>query len=74
MFGRVENRRRAMQARNLRTNVPKIQGLKSSSEQIFSKNCRWVPLKHSPTTQIFASKLHLSMRLEPLLTATSLGS
>ena len=31
-----------MQARNLTTNVPKILYLKSSSEQIFSKNCRWV--------------------------------
>jgi len=33
-----------MQARNLTTNVPKILDLKSSSEQIFFKNCRWVPL------------------------------
>ena len=32
------------QARNFTTNVPKILDLKSSSEQIFSKNCRWVPL------------------------------
>ena len=44
MFGRFENPRRGMQARNLTTNVPKILYLKSSSEQIFSKNCRWVPL------------------------------
>ena len=28
----------------LGTNVPKIVDLKSSSEQIFSENCRWVPL------------------------------
>ena len=34
----------ARQARNFTTNVPKISGLKSSSEQIFSENCRWVPL------------------------------
>ena len=45
MFGRFENPRRGMQARNLTTNVPKILGLKSSSEQIFSKNCGWVPLR-----------------------------
>ena len=32
------------EARNFTTNVPKIQDLKSSSEQIFSKNRRWVPL------------------------------
>ena len=30
---------------NFRTNPPKILDLKSSSEQIFSENCRWVPLK-----------------------------
>ena len=37
-----------MQARNLATtNVPKILDLKSSSEQIFSKNCRWVPLNNN---------------------------
>ena len=39
-----ENPRRGRQARNLTTNVPKILDLKPSSEQIFSKNCRWVPL------------------------------
>ena len=44
MFGRFENPRRSMQARNLTKIVPKILDLKSSSEQIFSKNCRWVPL------------------------------
>ena len=32
------------QARNFTTNVPKILDVKSSSEQIFSENCRWVPL------------------------------
>ena len=37
MFGRFENPRRGMQARNLTTNVPKILDLKSSSEQIFRK-------------------------------------
>ena len=39
-----ENPRRGRQARNSTTNVSKIQDLKSSSEQIFSENCRWVPL------------------------------
>ena len=32
---------------NFTTNVPKILDLKSSSEQIFSENCRWVPLNRS---------------------------
>ena len=40
----MENPRRGRQARNFGKNVPKIVDLKSSSEQIFSKNCRWVPL------------------------------
>ena len=40
----LENPRRGWQARNFTTNVPKILDLKSSSEQIFSENCRWVPL------------------------------
>ena len=40
-----ENPRRGREARNFTTNVPKILDLKSSSEQIFSENCRWVPLK-----------------------------
>ena len=39
-----ENPRRGRQARNFKTNVPKILDLKSSSEQIFSENSRWVPL------------------------------
>ena len=39
-----ENPRTDRQARNFTTNVPKILDLQSSSEQIFSKNCRWVPL------------------------------
>ena len=38
-----ENPRRGRQARNLTKNVPKILDLKSSSEQILYKNCRWVP-------------------------------
>ena len=39
-----ENPRRGRQASNFTTNVPKILDLKSFSEQIFSKSCRWVPL------------------------------
>ena len=44
IFQMLENPRRSRQARNFTTNVPKILDLKSSSEQIFSENCRWVPL------------------------------
>ena len=44
IFQMFENPRRSRQARNFTTNVPKILDLKSSSEQIFSENCRWVPL------------------------------
>ena len=39
-----ENPRRGRQATNFTTNVPKILDLKSSSENIFSENRRWVPL------------------------------
>ena len=39
-----ENPRRGRQARNFTTNVPTILDLKSSSKQIFSENCRSVPL------------------------------
>ena len=45
IFQMFENPRRGKQARNFTRNVPKILDLKSSSEQIFSENCRWVPLK-----------------------------
>ena len=40
----LDNPRRGRQARNFTANVLKFLGLKSSSEQIFSENCRWVPL------------------------------
>ena len=40
-----ENPRRGRLARNFATNVPKILDLNSSSEQIFSENWSWVPLK-----------------------------
>ena len=43
IFLMFENPRRGRQARNFTTNVPKILDLKSSSEQIFSENWRWVP-------------------------------
>ena len=59
IFGGLENPRRGRQARNLTTNVPKILDLKSSSEQIFSKNCRWVPL----TSFMFS----LTYRLTPFV-------
>ena len=39
-----ENPRRGRQARKFTTKILKIQDLKSSSEQIFSKNWRWVSL------------------------------
>ena len=39
-----ENPRRGRQARNFGKNIPKIVDLKLSSEQLFSQNCRWVPL------------------------------
>ena len=38
-----ENPRRGRQARNFTANAPKILDLKSSSEQLFSENWRWVP-------------------------------
>ena len=49
----VENPRRGGQGRNLTTNVPKILDLKSSSERIFSKNCRWVPLVYEEMSFIY---------------------
>ena len=39
-----ENPKRGRQARKFTTNDLKILDLKSSSEQIFSENWRWVPL------------------------------
>ena len=44
-MGVVKNPTRGRQARSLTTNVPKILDIKLSSEQIFSKNCRWVSLR-----------------------------
>ena len=42
IFGGFENPRRGRQARSVTTNVSKILDLKSSPEQICSKNCSWV--------------------------------
>ena len=39
-----ENPSRGMQAKDFTKIVPKILDIKSSSEPIFSENCRWVPL------------------------------
>ena len=47
-----ENPRRDRQARNFTINVTKILDLKSSSEQIFSENCRWVPLSNVSATEM----------------------
>ena len=43
-----ENPRRGRQGRNFGKKVPKIVDLKSSSEQISSENCRWLPLTPYP--------------------------
>ena len=48
-----ENPRRGGQARNLTKNVPKILDLKSSSEQVFSKNWRWVSLESQLYSVLF---------------------
>ena len=44
-----ENPRGGRQARNFTTNAPKILDRKSSSEPIFSENCRWVLLNCGKT-------------------------
>ena len=51
-----ENPRRGRQTRNFGKNVPKILHLKSSSEQIFSENCRWVPL-YTPSSMTITNLL-----------------
>ena len=54
-----ENPSRSRLARNFTTNVPKILDLKSSSEQIFSENWRWVPLLwiRTPKPTIFETAI-----------------
>ena len=68
MFGRFENPRRGMQARNLATNVPKSLDLKSSSEQIFFKNCRRVPLlkamQERNRSETFARRVQLIKKVD----------
>ena len=53
IFQMFENPRRGRQARDFTTNVPKILDLKSSSEEIFSENWRWVPLNSSMQSDEF---------------------
>ena len=63
-----ENPRRGRQARNFATNVPKILELKSSSEQIFSENCRWMPLTNkkwpwaSKVRELLAKRINRNSR------------
>ena len=66
-----ENPRRGKQARNFTTNVLKILDLKSSSEQIFSENCRWVPLIFDSSVVIFDSSVVFFDSLVVVLTVHS---
>ena len=59
IFQMFENPRRGRKARNFTTNVPKIINLKSSSEQIFSENWRWVPLTFLMRFQFKVIEAHL---------------
>ena len=54
-----ENPWRGRQARDFTTNVAKILDLKSSSEQIFSENCRWVPWKLPQSCRAPFKETHL---------------
>ena len=56
-FYMFENPRRGREAKNFTTNVPKILDFKSSSEQIFSENCRWVPLISRINHSTFTSQM-----------------
>ena len=62
-----ENPRRGRQARNFGKNVPKILDLKSFSEQIFSENCRWVPLPNTETAVTNGKKVAVLKTNIPLL-------
>ena len=53
IFSMFENPRRGRQATKFITNVPKILDLKSSSEEISSENCRWVPLNQCEKGNVF---------------------
>ena len=61
-----ENLRRGRQARNFTTNVPEILDLKSSSEQIFSENWRWVPLEIAEEDTILTA-LDMTAKMEEKL-------
>ena len=69
IFWMFENPTRGRQARNFATNVPKTLDLKSSSEQMFSLNSRWVPLIGS-----FTRKLSLWRHLSILQMSPVVGS
>ena len=59
-----------LDVRKSSTNVPKILDLKSSSEQIFSENWRWVPL----TFLIFYHvQQHENLNSDKLIVCFSLG-
>ena len=60
-----KNPRRGRQAKNFKTNVPKILDLKLSSEQIFSENCRWVPLGTFVRTFVLHHILHYISSMYP---------
>ena len=58
-----ENPTRGREAKNFTTNVPQILDLKSSFEQIFSENLRWVPLfKMSSFIWIYYSDVFKPLR------------
>ena len=53
IFLMFKNPRRSRQARNFTENDRKILDLKSSSEQVISENCRWVPMNKSCWNQVY---------------------
>ena len=59
-----ENPWRGRQARNFTTNIPKILDRKSSSEQILSENCRWVPLYRVPHDSSPRQKFYMKSRVQ----------
>ena len=61
-----ENPRRGREARNFTTNVPKMVDRKSSSEQIFSENYRWVPLLQALSTNYSRCNIQLSPKVADL--------
>ena len=65
-----ENPRRGRQAKNFTTNVPKILHFKSSSEQVFSENCRWVPLDKQLKKTSCRSRLSENLSVFELISGT----